>query len=156
MKRVMMMVPVCLALSATAALAVDQAVKDACREDYHTFCDKLEVGSEELRTCMRKSATSLSRPASRRSSSTRRSRRRTSSATSRKWSKRPRPKIELGFWASGPMAAVAPDLDEHDRLDTAFGPCRRDHQRRGGVDGHLDRLARSHGVGVPRDHAAGL
>jgi len=46
---------------ATAAMAeVNQAVKDACRDDYHTHCDKLEVGSEELRTCMRSSATKLS------------------------------------------------------------------------------------------------
>jgi hypothetical protein len=48
---------------ATVALAeVNQAVKDACREDYHTHCDKMEVGSEELRTCMRASATKISIP----------------------------------------------------------------------------------------------
>jgi cell division ATPase FtsA len=40
---------------------VNQAVKDACRADYHTHCDKLEVGSEELRTCMRGAALKLSK-----------------------------------------------------------------------------------------------
>jgi hypothetical protein len=48
---------------ATPAMAeVNQAVKDACRDDYHTHCDKLAVGSEELRACMRGAATKLSMP----------------------------------------------------------------------------------------------
>jgi hypothetical protein len=42
-------------------LAVNEAVKQACRDDYHIHCDKLEVGSEELRTCMRSNATKLSK-----------------------------------------------------------------------------------------------
>jgi hypothetical protein len=52
---------VCL-LPTTALAEVNQAVKDACREDYHTHCDKLEVGSEELRACMRSAATKISMP----------------------------------------------------------------------------------------------
>ena len=49
-----------LLLSTPAAAEVNQAVKDACRDDYHTHCDKLAVGSEELRTCMRGAALKLS------------------------------------------------------------------------------------------------
>jgi hypothetical protein len=46
---------------ATAAVAeVNDAVRNACRDDYHKHCDKLEVGSEELRACMRSKATELS------------------------------------------------------------------------------------------------
>jgi hypothetical protein len=50
-----------IALSASSASAVSQAVKAACSSDYHAFCDKLEVGSQELRTCMRGVATKLSK-----------------------------------------------------------------------------------------------
>ena len=50
-----------IALSATAAGAVSQAVKTACSNDYHAYCDKLEVGSQELRSCMRAVAAKLSK-----------------------------------------------------------------------------------------------
>lgn len=62
MNRFLALAPLFLALSAGSAIAVEQAVKDACRDDYHTFCDKLEVGSQELRACMKAAATSLSKP----------------------------------------------------------------------------------------------
>jgi len=50
-----------IALSASTAGAVSQAVKTACSNDYHAYCDKLQVGSQELRTCMRGVATKLSK-----------------------------------------------------------------------------------------------
>ena len=52
---------IALALSASTAGAVSQAVKAACSNDYHAYCDKLKVGSQELRTCMRGVATKLSK-----------------------------------------------------------------------------------------------
>ena len=52
---------VAIALSASAAGAVSQAVKTACSNDYHAYCDKLEVGSQQLRTCMRGVAAKLSK-----------------------------------------------------------------------------------------------
>ena len=45
-----------IALSASTAGAVSQAVRTACSSDYHAYCDKLEVGSQALRTCMRGAA----------------------------------------------------------------------------------------------------
>lgn len=49
------------AVVSTAAFAeINDAVRNACRDDYHKFCDKLEVGTPELRTCMKQNATSLS------------------------------------------------------------------------------------------------
>jgi adenylate kinase len=41
-------------LVAGPAGAVDQRVKDACRQDYFNHCSSFAVGSEELRACMRK------------------------------------------------------------------------------------------------------
>ena len=52
---------VAIALSASAAGAVSQAVKTACGNDYHAYCDKLEIGSQQLRTCMRGVAAKLSK-----------------------------------------------------------------------------------------------
>ena len=61
MHRFMTATPLALLILASPASAeVNQAVKDACRDDYHTHCDKLTVGSEELKTCMRAAATKLS------------------------------------------------------------------------------------------------
>jgi hypothetical protein len=60
MKRLIMTTALSLSFSASAALAVSDAVKNACRDDYHKHCDKLEVGSEELRACMKSKATELS------------------------------------------------------------------------------------------------
>lgn len=61
MSRTFVIAAASIVLSATSALAeVNQAVKDACRDDYHKLCDKLEVGSEELRVCMRSKATDIS------------------------------------------------------------------------------------------------
>ena len=50
-----------IALSASTAGAVSQAVRTACSSDYHAYCDKLKVGSQELRSCMRGVATKLSK-----------------------------------------------------------------------------------------------
>lgn len=50
-----------LALASPALAEVNDAVRNACRDDYHKFCDNLEVGSDALRTCMRTNATSLSK-----------------------------------------------------------------------------------------------
>ena len=52
---------VALTFSASTAAAVSQAVRKACSHDYHAYCDKLEVGSQELRTCMRGVASKLSK-----------------------------------------------------------------------------------------------
>ena len=52
---------IALALSASTAGAVSPAVKAACSNDYHAYCDKHKVGSQELRTCMRGVATKLSK-----------------------------------------------------------------------------------------------
>ena len=61
MNRMLMIASLALGLTATAAHAeVNEAVKNACRDDYHKFCDKMEVGSPELRTCMKSHATELS------------------------------------------------------------------------------------------------
>jgi hypothetical protein len=49
-----------IALSASTAGVVSQAVRTACSSDYHAYCDKLEVGSQALRTCMRGVAAKLS------------------------------------------------------------------------------------------------
>lgn len=62
MKRLLMIVSLTAGLAATAAIAeVNEAVKNACRDDYHKHCENLEVGSDELRICMRKNATELSK-----------------------------------------------------------------------------------------------
>ena len=61
MKGLFVVAALSLSMSATAALAVNDAVKNACRDDYHKHCDKLEVGSDELRSCMQSKATELSK-----------------------------------------------------------------------------------------------
>lgn len=62
MKRLLAAASLAIGLGTTAALAeVNDAVRNACRDDYHTHCDKLEVGSDELRACMRSKATDLSK-----------------------------------------------------------------------------------------------
>ena len=52
---------VVIALSASTAGAVSQAVRTACSSDYHAYCDKHKVGSQELRGCMRGVAAKLSK-----------------------------------------------------------------------------------------------
>ncbi|MCC7253940.1 hypothetical protein [Hyphomicrobium sp.] len=62
MKRLFAIAVLATGLAAPHALAeVNEAVKNACREDYHKNCEGLEVGSEELRKCMRSKATDLSK-----------------------------------------------------------------------------------------------
>ena len=42
------------------ARAVSKQVEDACRGDYHKLCSAYSVGTEELRSCMRKAQDQLS------------------------------------------------------------------------------------------------
>jgi adenylate kinase len=44
------------------AFAVSEAVKVACKPDYIAYCDKMVVGSPELRACMKANALKLSKP----------------------------------------------------------------------------------------------
>jgi hypothetical protein len=48
------------AVTSTAALAVSDAVKIACRNDYFAYCSEHAVGSPSLRICMRKAHPKLS------------------------------------------------------------------------------------------------
>ena len=50
-----------LVASAAPAAAVNQAVKDACKPDYHAYCDGLRVESQEPRACMKDNALKLSK-----------------------------------------------------------------------------------------------
>jgi hypothetical protein len=55
-----------IALAFTVALsqqagAVSEKVRKVCRDDYMAHCNTFAVGSEELRTCMRKAGRKLSR-----------------------------------------------------------------------------------------------
>src|SRR5690606_16928719 len=62
MNRLFAIASLAACLTASAALAeVNDEVRNACREDYHKHCDKLEVGSPELRACMKSKATDLSK-----------------------------------------------------------------------------------------------
>lgn len=62
MKHLFAMVTLAAGFAASTAVAdVNEAVKNACRDDYHKHCDNLAVGSDELRACMRKNATELSK-----------------------------------------------------------------------------------------------
>ncbi|MGE0022958.1 MAG: hypothetical protein AB7S70_04920 [Hyphomicrobium sp.] len=63
MKRLLAITSLAAALVAPGGLRaeVNDAVRNACREDYHKHCENLVVGSEELRACMRSKATELSK-----------------------------------------------------------------------------------------------
>ena len=50
------------AVSGQEASAVSQAVKDACRGDYHAHCSQHAVESKELRDCMAEAFDKLSEP----------------------------------------------------------------------------------------------
>lgn len=54
-------IAVLLALSGNA-FAVSEAVKIACKPDYIAYCNKMVVGSPELRACMKTNALKLSKP----------------------------------------------------------------------------------------------
>jgi adenylate kinase len=59
----MRMIIAAVALAATTpAFAVSEAVKLACKNDYVAHCNNMVVGSQELRACMRNSASKLSKP----------------------------------------------------------------------------------------------
>ena len=53
------------AFTTTAAGAVSKQVKEACRNDYRAYCSAFEVGSQELRSCMRASRAKLSKTCAR-------------------------------------------------------------------------------------------
>lgn len=59
--RVIIFSLVVVGFASPSAYAVSDAVKAACKADYHAHCDNLVVGSEELRSCMRKVAGKLSK-----------------------------------------------------------------------------------------------
>ncbi|WP_072391674.1 hypothetical protein [Hyphomicrobium sp. CS1GBMeth3] len=62
MTRLLTIASLAAILAGGSALAdVNEAVKNACRNDYHKHCDNLAVGSDELRACMRGKATELSK-----------------------------------------------------------------------------------------------
>ena len=61
MKRLALIASLTVMLSGGALAEVNDAVKNACRDDYHKHCDKLEVGTPELRACMKSKATELSK-----------------------------------------------------------------------------------------------
>jgi adenylate kinase len=48
-------------VAAGQAHAISQRVKTACRDDYHRFCSAYAVGTPELRQCMTRVGSSLSR-----------------------------------------------------------------------------------------------
>lgn len=50
-----------VAISSAPALAVSEAVKQACRDDYMSLCSQHEIGSQALRSCMRSNKKQLSR-----------------------------------------------------------------------------------------------
>lgn len=60
MNRILIAASLAAVLASPALAEVNDAVRNACRDDYHKFCDKLEVGTPELRTCMKKNALELS------------------------------------------------------------------------------------------------
>lgn len=47
-------------VTATAALAVSGRVERACKNDYLQFCPSYEVGTPQLRNCMRQAGRRLS------------------------------------------------------------------------------------------------
>lgn len=62
MKRLLAIASLAAGLVAGPAIAeVNDEVRNACKADYHKHCDTLEVGSDELRACMRSKATELSK-----------------------------------------------------------------------------------------------
>lgn len=48
-------------LSSSQVFAVSDAVKQACQDDYMSFCSQHEVGSQVLRSCMRANKKQLSK-----------------------------------------------------------------------------------------------
>lgn len=53
MQKVAILAAVTLALSASSALAVSQAVRQACSSDYAAYCSNYKVGTAKLRSCMK-------------------------------------------------------------------------------------------------------
>jgi hypothetical protein len=54
MQKVAILAAETLALSASSALAVSQAVRKACSADYAAYCSDYKVGTAKLRSCMKK------------------------------------------------------------------------------------------------------
>jgi hypothetical protein len=53
MKKVAVLAAMTLALSSSYALAVSEAVKNACTSDFAAYCSQHKVGTEAARACMR-------------------------------------------------------------------------------------------------------
>jgi hypothetical protein len=53
MPRVAILAVIVLVGSSSATLAVSEVVKEACRSDYFAYCSNHEVGSAELKSCMK-------------------------------------------------------------------------------------------------------
>ena len=53
MKKVAILAAGTLALSAGSALAVSQAVRQACSSDYAAYCSQYKVGTAKLKSCMK-------------------------------------------------------------------------------------------------------
>jgi hypothetical protein len=53
MQRIAVLAAFALILPAGEAMAVSEAVKQACGSDYAAYCSEHKVGTEALRTCMR-------------------------------------------------------------------------------------------------------
>jgi hypothetical protein len=53
MRRATLLASLIIALPATSALAVSDAVKKACDSDYAAYCSNHKVGSSDLKSCMR-------------------------------------------------------------------------------------------------------
>ena len=54
MQKVAILAAVTLALSASSALAVSEAVRRACSADYASYCSNYKVGTSALKSCMKK------------------------------------------------------------------------------------------------------
>jgi hypothetical protein len=62
MSKAVILAAIALAGSSSAALAVSEIVKEACRSDYFAYCSNYEVGSSALRACMSSHRKMLSGP----------------------------------------------------------------------------------------------
>ena len=62
MHRVAVLAVMAFALSTGGALAVSQAVKQACSADYAAYCSDHKVGTPGLKSCMRAHRKMLSSP----------------------------------------------------------------------------------------------
>jgi hypothetical protein len=62
MQRVLVLAALALAITGGSALAISDAVKQACSSDYAAYCSEHKVGTPALRSCMREHRKMLSGP----------------------------------------------------------------------------------------------